>query len=143
MPTDITLTYTEVDLKSCHILNILWVGVQVDTWQAIHHGFTNRKDLNGIATIRVVLKTVLLLTQGVRSDQISCSSIILFLAHHLIHRLLRVEELKILASKFYFPEDARKILEWTNIRLQQGDESFLDDKLGQLRMLDRQGWLPI
>jgi hypothetical protein len=55
----------------------------------------------------------------------------------------KLGELKILAGKFTFPEDARKILEWANIRLRQGDESFLDNKLEQLRMLDRQGWMPI
>jgi hypothetical protein len=55
----------------------------------------------------------------------------------------KLEELRILAEKFSFPEDARKILEWANIRLRQGDESFLDNKLQQLRMLDRQGWIPI
>ena len=53
------------------------------------------------------------------------------------------EELRILAAKFSFPQDARKILEWANIRLRQGDEEFLNNKLDQLRMLDRQGWLPI
>ena len=57
--------------------------------------------------------------------------------------LQKLGELKILAEKFSFPEDARKILVWANIRLRQGDESFLDNKLEQLRMLDRQGWMPI
>ena len=54
----------------------------------------------------------------------------------------KLDELRILAAKFTFPQDARKILEWANIRL-QGDEEFLNNKLDQLRMLDRQGWLPI
>jgi hypothetical protein len=55
----------------------------------------------------------------------------------------KLEELRVLAGKFNFPEDARKILEWTNIRLRQGDEEFLNNKLEQLRILDRQGWMPI
>ena len=55
----------------------------------------------------------------------------------------KLVELKILVAKFSFPEDARKILEWANIRLPQGDEGFLNNKLEQLRMLDRQGWIPI
>jgi hypothetical protein len=55
----------------------------------------------------------------------------------------KLEELKILAGKSCFPEDAHKILEWANIRLREGDEGFLNNKLDQLRMLDRQGWLPI
>jgi hypothetical protein len=55
----------------------------------------------------------------------------------------KLDELKILAEKFSFPEEARKILEWANIRLRQGDESFLNNKLEQLRMLNRQGWIPI
>jgi len=33
----------------------------------------------------------------------------------------KLEELRILAAKFSFPQDARKILEWTNIRLRNGD----------------------
>jgi len=55
----------------------------------------------------------------------------------------KLDELRILAAKFTFPQDARKILEWANIRLRNGDEGFLNDKLEQFRMLDRQGWLPI
>jgi hypothetical protein len=55
----------------------------------------------------------------------------------------KLEELKVLAGKFSFPEDAHKILKWANIRLREGDEKFLDNKLEQLRMLDRQGWMPI
>ncbi len=56
---DITLTYTAVDLKLCHILNIWLVGVQVGTWQAIHHGLASRKDLNGLTAI--LLRIMLLL----------------------------------------------------------------------------------
>jgi len=36
-----------------------------------------------------------------------------------------------------------RILEWSNIRLRQGEESSLNDKLEQLRTLDRQGWMHI
>ena len=54
----------------------------------------------------------------------------------------KLDELRILAAKFSFPQDARKILEWASIRLRQGDEEFLNNKLDQLRMLDRQGCLP-
>ena len=57
---DITLTYTAVDLKLCHILNIWLVGVQVGTWQAIHHGLASRKDLNGLT---VILLRIMLLLQ--------------------------------------------------------------------------------
>jgi hypothetical protein len=52
----------------------------------------------------------------------------------------KLEELRLLLGKFSSPQDAHKILEWANITLRQGDESFLNDKLEQLRMLDRQGW---
>ena len=52
----------------------------------------------------------------------------------------KLEELRVLAGKFNSPQDAHKILEWANITLRQGDESFLNNKLEQLRMLDRQGW---
>jgi hypothetical protein len=52
----------------------------------------------------------------------------------------KLEELRLLAGKFSSPQDAHKILEWANITLRQGDESFLNNKLEQLRMLDRQGW---
>ena len=52
----------------------------------------------------------------------------------------KLEELRLLLGKFSSPQDAHKILEWANITLRQGDESFLNNKLEQLRMLDRQGW---
>ncbi|MGC1929529.1 MAG: hypothetical protein WA667_11180 [Candidatus Nitrosopolaris sp.] len=52
----------------------------------------------------------------------------------------KLEELRVLLGKFSSPQDAHKILEWANITLRQGDESFLNNKLEQLRMLDRQGW---
>ncbi|MGA9153677.1 MAG: hypothetical protein WBZ36_24105 [Candidatus Nitrosopolaris sp.] len=45
--------------------------------------------------------------------------------------------MRLLAEKFSFPEDAHKISEWANIRLRQGDEQFLNERLEQLRMLDR------
>src|SRR5215469_1641686 len=37
----------------------------------------------------------------------------------------KLDELRILAAKFSFPQDARKIMEWANIRLRNGDEEFL------------------
>jgi hypothetical protein len=55
----------------------------------------------------------------------------------------KLDELRLLAGKFSSPQDAHKILEWASITLRQGDESFLNNKLEQLRMLDRQGWMPI
>ncbi|MFZ0511900.1 MAG: hypothetical protein WAM14_09865 [Candidatus Nitrosopolaris sp.] len=55
----------------------------------------------------------------------------------------KMEELRVLAGKYSSPQDAHKILEWANITLGQGDESFLNNKLEQLRMLDRPGWRPI
>ncbi|MGA9151792.1 MAG: hypothetical protein WBZ36_14535, partial [Candidatus Nitrosopolaris sp.] len=55
----------------------------------------------------------------------------------------KLEELRLLLGKFSSPQDAHKVLEWANITLSQGDESFLNNKLEQLRMLDRPGWRPI
>ena len=60
-----------------------------------------------------------------------------------VQQLEKLEELRVLAGKYSSPQDAHKILEWANITLRQGDESFLNNKLEQLRMLDRQGWRPI
>jgi hypothetical protein len=54
----------------------------------------------------------------------------------------KLEELRLLVGKFSSLQDAHKILEWANITLRQGDESFLNNKLEQLRMLDRPGWRP-
>ena len=48
----------------------------------------------------------------------------------------KLEELRVLAGKYSSPQDAHKILEWANITLRQGDESFLNNKLEQLRMLN-------
>jgi len=55
----------------------------------------------------------------------------------------KLNELGLLLGKFCSPQDAHKILEWANITLRQGDESFLNDKLEQLHIFDRQGWRPI
>jgi hypothetical protein len=55
----------------------------------------------------------------------------------------KLEELRLLLGKFSSPQDAHKILEWADITVRQGDESFLNNKLEQLRMLDRLGWRPI
>ena len=55
----------------------------------------------------------------------------------------KLDELRLLAGKFSSPQDALKIVEWTNITLGQGDQSFLNNKLEQLRTLDGQGWRPI
>ena len=137
---DITLAYTAADLKSCHILNIWLVEVQVGTSQAIRHGIGSRKVLNGIAAIP--LRIVLSLTLQVRSDLKRCSSRILLALPNSQTTMVqhKLEELRVLLGKFSSPQDAHKILEWANITLRQGDESFLNNKLEQLRMLDRQGW---
>jgi hypothetical protein len=60
-----------------------------------------------------------------------------------VQQLDKLEELRILTGKFSSPQDAHRILEWASILLRKGDESFLNNKLEQLRMLDRQGWMPI
>ena len=124
-------------------MNIWLVEVQVGTWQIIRHGIVSRKVLNGIAAIP--LRIVLLLTLQVRSDLKPCSSRIL-LAYpnsQTVTVQQKMEELRVLAGKYSSPQDAHKILEWANITLGQGDESFLNNKLEQLRMLDRPGWRPI
>jgi hypothetical protein len=59
-------------------------------------------------------------------------------------QLDKLEELRVLAGKFSSPQDAHKILEWASILLRKGDESFLNNKLEQLRMFDRhQAWKPM
>jgi hypothetical protein len=60
-----------------------------------------------------------------------------------VDQLQKLEELKLLLSKFSSPQDAYVILELAKYNLRQGDEQFLNERLEQLRMLDRQGWLPI
>ena len=45
----------------------------------------------------------------------------------------KLDELRLLAGKFSSPQDAHKIVEWANITLGQGDQSFLNNKLEQLR----------
>ncbi|MGC1928555.1 MAG: hypothetical protein WA667_06240 [Candidatus Nitrosopolaris sp.] len=49
----------------------------------------------------------------------------------------RLEELKILLGKFSSPQNADTILELAKFNLRQGDERFLNERLEQLRMLDR------
>jgi hypothetical protein len=58
-------------------------------------------------------------------------------------QLDKLQELRVLRGKFNSPQDAHRILEWASILLRQGDESFLNNKLQQLRTLDIQGWRPI
>ena len=63
---------------------------------------------------------------------------------HTAQQLDKLEELRILTGKFSSPQDAHKILEWASILLRKGDESFLNNKLEQLRIFDRhQAWRPI
>ena len=57
-----------------------------------------------------------------------------------VQQLDKLEELRILTGKFCSPQDVHRILEWASILLRKGDESFLNNKLEQLRMLDRRGW---
>jgi hypothetical protein len=56
----------------------------------------------------------------------------------------KLEELRILTGKFSSPQDAHRILKWASILLRKGDESFLNNKLEQLRMFDKyQSWRPV
>jgi hypothetical protein len=55
----------------------------------------------------------------------------------------KLEELRLLLGKFSSPQNAHTILELTKYNLRQGDEQFLNERLEQLRMLDRQGWRAI
>ena len=49
----------------------------------------------------------------------------------------KLEELRLLLGKFSSPQNARTILELAKYNLRQGDEQFLNERLEQLRMLDR------
>ena len=55
----------------------------------------------------------------------------------------KIEELKLLLGKFSSPQNAHTILELAKYNLIQGDEQFLNERLEQLRVLDRQSWRPI
>jgi len=56
-----------------------------------------------------------------------------------VHRFQKLDGLKLLLSKFGSPQNAYVILELAKYNLRQGDERFLNERLEQLRMLDRQG----
>ncbi|MGC2684760.1 MAG: hypothetical protein WA323_23100 [Candidatus Nitrosopolaris sp.] len=60
-----------------------------------------------------------------------------------VHQLQKLEELKLLLSKFGSPQNAHTILELTKYNLRQGDEQFLNERLQQFRTLDGQGLRPI
>ena len=49
----------------------------------------------------------------------------------------KLEELRLLLGKFSSPQNAHTILELAKYNLRQGDEQFLNERLEQLRMLDR------
>jgi hypothetical protein len=51
----------------------------------------------------------------------------------------KLEELRLLLGKFSSPQNTHTILELAKYNLRQGDEQFLNDRLEQLRILDRQG----
>jgi hypothetical protein len=53
----------------------------------------------------------------------------------------KLDELKLLLSKFSSPQNAHVILELAKYDLRQGDEQFLNERLEELRMLNRQGWM--
>jgi hypothetical protein len=55
-----------------------------------------------------------------------------------VHQLRRLEELRLLLGKFSSPQNAYTILELAKFNLRQGDERFLNERLEQFRMLDRQ-----
>lgn len=57
--------------------------------------------------------------------------------HHQLNPVFFGTSLCVLAGKFSSPQDPHKILEWANIRLRQGHEGFLNNKLDQLCMLGR------
>jgi hypothetical protein len=53
----------------------------------------------------------------------------------------KLEELRLLLGKLSSPRDAQVILDLAKFNLSQGDERFLNDRLEQLRMLDKsQSW---
>jgi hypothetical protein len=56
-----------------------------------------------------------------------------------VHHLQKLQELKILLGKFSSPQNAYIILELAKFNLRQGDEQFLNERLEELRTLDRQG----
>jgi hypothetical protein len=50
----------------------------------------------------------------------------------------KLEELKLLLGKFSSSQNAHVMLELTKFNLRQGDEQFLNERLAELRTLDRQ-----
>jgi hypothetical protein len=53
----------------------------------------------------------------------------------------KLEELRLLLGKFSSPPNAQVILDLAKFNLSQGDERYLNDRLEQLRMLDKsQSW---
>jgi hypothetical protein len=61
-----------------------------------------------------------------------------------VHQLQKLEELRLLLGKFCSSHNAHVILELAKFNLRQGDEQFLNERLDELRMLDRhQPWTPI
>ena len=137
---DITLTYTATDPKSCRILNIWPVGVQVSTWQAIHHGIVSRKDLNLIADYPSENRVIADTTSSFRPETLLQPYRLPapYADSQTVTVQQKIEELKLLLGKFSSPQNAHTILELAKYNLIQGDEQFLNERLEQLRVLDRQ-----
>jgi hypothetical protein len=56
-----------------------------------------------------------------------------------VHQIQKLEELRILLGKFSSQQNAHTILELAKYNLRQGDEQFLNERLEELRILDRNG----
>ncbi len=54
----------------------------------------------------------------------------------LVQQTQKMEELIKLVERHNTPQTAHKIIEYTKMRLREGDDGFLNDKLKRLRMLD-------
>jgi hypothetical protein len=54
-----------------------------------------------------------------------------------LQQVQKLEELRILLAKFSSPQNAHVILELAKYNLRQGDKQFLNERLEQLRTLDR------
>ena len=107
------------------------VEAQVGIWQAIHHGIVSREVLNGIGSCPSENRVIADTTSSFRPETLLQPYPLptAYPNSHTVTVQQKLEELRLLLGKFSSPQDAHKILEWANITLRQGDDSFLNNKL--------------
>ena len=119
-------------LKSFLLWSIWRGGVQVGLRQAIQQGIV-RRELQGIGKYQnnIESRIVADLGSSFRPENLqrSLPPYTSSYAMTLVQQTQKMEELIKLVERHNTPQTAHKIIEYTKMRLREGDDGFLNDKL--------------